>query len=238
MSLHEILNPNTLNDSWKKLYVDSVSVSDSINFVGSNIFPPATIQQNSTGNLIIENTNNNFNVVLKTNGTGNIQLNTGNGFAQLIGSNYSTLNTAPLAINSSGQIVISGSSSGSFTPILQFGGSSTGITYLAQNGAYSSFGNIVFFSINIILSSKGSSVGVATVAGLPIPASGATVLNTANISAANNLFFATSPLVASIQTGSVINLIRIVSGASEVQLDDTNFVNNTAFAISGFYFTN
>ena len=60
----------------------------------------------------------------------------------------------------------------SFTPVLEFGGASTGITYSTQAGYYQYIGGVsngvVFVSVCLILTSKGSSTGTATLT-VPTP---------------------------------------------------------------------
>jgi len=56
---------------------------------------------------------------------------------------------------------------GTFTPELRFGGATTGITYSSRYGRYTRIGNVVFWEIDMVLTSKGSAPGDATVAGLP-----------------------------------------------------------------------
>ena len=56
---------------------------------------------------------------------------------------------------------------GTFTPTIAFGGASVGVTYSTQQGKYWKIGLMVFYSITIVLTSKGSSGGNATVEGLP-----------------------------------------------------------------------
>jgi hypothetical protein len=56
---------------------------------------------------------------------------------------------------------------GTFTPELNFGGASTGITYSSRFGRYTRIGNVVFWDIDMVLTSKGSATGDATIAGLP-----------------------------------------------------------------------
>src|SRR5260221_129364 len=81
---------------------------------------------------------------------------------------------------------------GSFTPGLAFGGASTGITYTTQTGAYTQIGNIVFFSMIINLSSKGTATGNATITGLPVAPGG--FAPRAVIAFANNITLAASYL--------------------------------------------
>jgi len=54
---------------------------------------------------------------------------------------------------------------GTFTPTLAFGGATTGITYGAQTGYYTRIGRQVTLQIRILLTSKGSATGIATVGG-------------------------------------------------------------------------
>ena len=61
---------------------------------------------------------------------------------------------------------------GDFTPVLKFGGGTTGIGYNTQIGRYTKIGRFVQVNITIYLSSKGSSTGVATITGLPFSTAG------------------------------------------------------------------
>ena len=62
---------------------------------------------------------------------------------------------------------------GTWTPVLRFGGTSTGITYTTQTGAYTKYGRDVRCNCNITLTSKGTDTGTLTIAGAPFT-SGAT----------------------------------------------------------------
>jgi hypothetical protein len=57
--------------------------------------------------------------------------------------------------------------SGTWIPALKFGGAAVGITYSTQAGAYSVFGDVVIANFRITLTNKGSSVGTASITGLP-----------------------------------------------------------------------
>ena len=61
---------------------------------------------------------------------------------------------------------------GNWTPVLKFGGGTTGITYNTQIGRYTKIGRQVFINATIYLSSKGSSTGVAQITGLPFATGG------------------------------------------------------------------
>lgn len=63
-----------------------------------------------------------------------------------------------------------------FTPTFSFGGGSTGLTYTDQNGVYTQVGKLVFVSIRLAVSNKGTSTGVALLSGLPKQIIGSTLL--------------------------------------------------------------
>ena len=63
---------------------------------------------------------------------------------------------------------------GTWTPALDFGGGTTGITYSTQVGKYTKIGNLVVVSWRIYLANKGSSTGHAHVGGFPYQLSGLT----------------------------------------------------------------
>jgi hypothetical protein len=61
-----------------------------------------------------------------------------------------------------------------WTPVLKFGGAAVGMTYSTQLGSFEITGDrAISAPFKIILTAKGSSVGVATIEGLPKPVSGA-----------------------------------------------------------------
>lgn len=56
---------------------------------------------------------------------------------------------------------------GTWTPVLSFGGLSTGITYTTQSGNYVKIGRNVMLEFEINLSSRGSATGSAVISGFP-----------------------------------------------------------------------
>ena len=97
---------------------------------------------------------------------------------------FETSNTERVRILSSGGITFNGDTAaanalddyeeGTFTPALDFGGGTTGISYSTQVGKYTKIGNLVVVSWRIYLTSKGSSSGHAHVGGFPYQLSGLT----------------------------------------------------------------
>ena len=60
---------------------------------------------------------------------------------------------------------------GTWTPALEFGGGTTGITYGEQTGHYTKIGRMVFVQADITLTSKGTDTGAAKMTGLPFTSS-------------------------------------------------------------------
>lgn len=125
---------------------------------------------------------------------------------------------------------------GTFTPAITFSGGNTGITYSIQVGSYTRIGNIVFFQLSILLTSKGTSTGSLTITGLPVT-SAATSDNLSTQSIYTNSLASgvTQFLQTFIGTSStVISLRKLVSGAS-TSLADTDLTNTSYFTVAGHY---
>lgn len=124
---------------------------------------------------------------------------------------------------------------GTFTPVIAFGGASVGVTYSAnQFGSYTKVGNIVIFSLLLQLTSKGSSVGTATLTGLPFTAAAsasAIIAFNLNLGAAGVTTMTTGSVSASAAT---VNLQSFAAG-SLANLADTSFANNSILRVSGSY---
>lgn len=122
---------------------------------------------------------------------------------------------------------------GSWTPVLKFGGASTGITYSARNAKYQQIGRYIHVSFEVILTSKGSATGVATLEGLPVTSSasvaGAGASGGGALSYAANMAALSGPVFATIAAGGTtkFNLYQNTA-AGFVTVDDTNFNNNSA----------
>jgi len=127
-------------------------------------------------------------------------------------------------------------SQGTFTPVLSFGGSSTGITYSSRSGNYTTIGNLVFINLVFVLSNKGSSTGQAVVSGLPftIFVDNDFFLNTSIANILSNTF---TYLGIGPSGGSKINLNYSVTGSPQTgsNMDDTFFNNTTQLRLFGFY---
>lgn len=114
---------------------------------------------------------------------------------------------------------------GTFTPVLNFGGVNTGITYAVQLGAYVQIGKVVHVTISITLTSKGAAAGTATISGFPVAAR-----NTANLSQVfpiycDSLTYTSSPIGASLTANSTAATLISMLSANPIQV-----ISNTAFS--------
>jgi hypothetical protein len=121
----------------------------------------------------------------------------------------------------------------SFTPSLTFGGGSTGMTYGTRTGVYVRVGSLVFFSLNIVLTAKGSSTGVAVISGLPVAASSAAY--TAPATYVDGMSSISGAIVALIAPSASACAIYQTATGSTAQLTNSNFTNATNVFLSGVY---
>ncbi len=119
-----------------------------------------------------------------------------------------------------------------FTPVLNFGGATTGITYTTQEGYYNQTGKVIQFQIRIVLSSKGSATGSATITGLPTVANGTEM---AAFMTPENLTFTTQPSCFLLPGSSTILLYQAISAGVATSLNDTHYTNTTRMYITGTY---
>jgi len=127
--------------------------------------------------------------------------------------------------------------SGTFTPVLNFGGATTGITYSVQSGRYSQIGNILHYKINMALSSVGSATGAATITGFPVASAND---NINNYQAITDLANVTPTGIMSIGvTANTTSSSLIYTSVAGVVTTATNttFTNTTTLVFSGWYFT-
>ena len=111
---------------------------------------------------------------------------------------------------------------GTWTPVLRFGGGSTGITYTTQQGRYTRIGRTVTIRFEITLSSKGSSTGEADITGLPYNAAN---LNAFSVYLYSN-FNATYKVGIAYLNAGTINEIAANGTAA---FSDTQFTNTSRF---------
>ena len=117
---------------------------------------------------------------------------------------------------------------GTWTPTLNFGGATTGITYSAQAGAYTKIGRNVFIDFGFTLSSKGSATGSATISGLPF-----SIVTAAAANVDLSYFSMTTSLISLRATGAgtSINLFKnTVATTDNVSsaIQETDFSGTTS----------
>lgn len=145
--------------------------------------------------------------------------------------------TFPATQNASaGANVLDDYEEGTWTPSLKFGGASVGMTYTTQEGHYTKIGNIVIITGYFLLSAKGSSVGSATITGLPFTANSASVYPPVSLS----MSAVTAPLGYERQAYVVPNttemyLQRIGEGGDVYQLTNANFANTSYIMVGCAY---
>lgn len=114
---------------------------------------------------------------------------------------------------------------GDWTPVLSFGGGTTGITYGTQVGRYTKIGRMVSLSFRLTLTSKGSSTGVAVITGVPFaPNLNVPVSTYVDTMAVGPVFY--MPLLAGGTTQ--IDLRYLLAGAA-TDLTDVSFNNTSQF---------
>jgi hypothetical protein len=126
-----------------------------------------------------------------------------------------------------------------FTPSVAFGGSSVGVTYAFRAGAYVKIATMVLFALDVLLTSKGAAVGVATIEGLPFaPSGGFPAGSTAMCPViTSNVTFAAGYLAGFIGGGTNISIINPVTAAGYNTLTNVAFANNSEVLITGMYST-
>jgi hypothetical protein len=125
---------------------------------------------------------------------------------------------------------------GNFTPVVTFGGGSTGITYTAQSGVYTRVGRLVHVEIVILLSSKGSSTGAAVITGLPLTVAQSTAAAGIQASALTAGVGDTYLMAVFNGAATTITLQDIAAGLA-ASITDVDFTNTTLLRIGGVYRT-
>ena len=121
---------------------------------------------------------------------------------------------------------------GTWTPGLQFGGGTTGISYSSRSGSFIKIGTLVYLQGQLDLSSKGSSTGSAVITDLPFTAadlvSGTSQEGSGFISWWSN--FATSNSQTFLwvsESTTLATIYRTNSGVSIANQLDSDWANNT-----------
>ena len=124
-----------------------------------------------------------------------------------------------------------------FIPVLRFGGASVGILYAVQTGKFTRIGNVVNFTLTITLTDNGTSVGAATISGLPYAVAANTSFSMLPIVGIAGLDeFDTNIGASAVSAASVIDLSAYsIDGELGFTLGEPNFNDDASFVISGTY---
>jgi len=128
--------------------------------------------------------------------------------------------------------------SGTWTPGIEFGGASVGLTYVASpGGAYTQILDLIFIVGHVALLTKGTSTGSATLTGIPFQASHSTYQNGAiQIAYASDFAGLTSvPALRASSSGMYLTFKDWGAAGNTTDLDDTNFTDNTNLYFVGWY---
>lgn len=122
------------------------------------------------------------------------------------------------------------STSGTFTPVLKFGGAAVGLTYTTQAGSHTQIDDRVSGEIQIVVNAKGSSTGTITIEGLPVAptANGAAVFFGITVTA-------TGTIMCLISNGSTSLTLWALNGGGATQLTDTAIAAGSNIVISFQY---
>ena len=131
---------------------------------------------------------------------------------------------------------------GIWTPTLRFGGNEVGLTYggapqsVYRGGHFVKIGNVVTFSFRIILTSKGTSVGSATIHGLPYVVGGLPGnYGSAMYSFANNFAIPERATVTIDSSSDIIRLRFVSSTGAFGNVTNSGFNNNSDIILTGTY---
>jgi hypothetical protein len=127
---------------------------------------------------------------------------------------------------------------GTWTLGIEFGGASAGVTYTQTEGKYTKIGNQVTATGFLVLSSKGSSTGTATITGLPFAVANSNGFsNGGAIGFFNTISFADILQLYAETNSSDIYFSQVSNAGSFANTTDANFANNSRIQFSLTYFT-
>lgn len=122
---------------------------------------------------------------------------------------------------------------GTWTPGILFGGLGVGITYSARTGTYTKLGNAVVKSVDITLSSKGSSTGAATYS---LPFTAGTPNTALDVGFYTNFTGLTGAPCGVVSGSTGVCSLYQTAAASTAQITDAAFTATTRFIASATYF--
>jgi hypothetical protein len=123
---------------------------------------------------------------------------------------------------------------GTWTPVINFGGSAGITTYSTQSGSYTKIGNVVTVTCYIAISSKSAATGAATLNGFPFSTSSNASYQTGFIYMSGNLITG-APMTYIGPSASLVNLGQTNGTTGYANLTNTNFSNGGDFIFQTSY---
>lgn len=127
---------------------------------------------------------------------------------------------------------------GTWTPLLAFGGVTTGITYSAHTGTYTLIGREVTCRFHMVLTANGVATGAATIGGLPFAAN-ADLTNTGSAGLCpvySNMANNTETPVLTVAPSATSVKLETFGAAANAAIDDTFFTATTVISGQFSYF--
>lgn len=224
-------------------YVPAANVSGSANAIALTPSPVITSYQQGQGFRFPAIATNTSSVTIATSGLAVRALSTTHGTA-LIGGELVTGGMYDIVDNGTNYVLLGlqgQTSMLSFTPTVSFGGASVGVTYAFQVGNYRLVGGMVFFSLDVLLSSKGSSTGALRIGGLPYAINAAwptAGFNAGPVSLVRVNFSGGTPgycIFNYIPGSTTLGIFDIATSSVLQNITEGSVVNNSEIACSGFY---
>ena len=128
---------------------------------------------------------------------------------------------------------------GTFSPRVQFGGATTGITYSSgyDTGFYTKIGNLVNFGFIVILSNNGSATGGAQISGLPFALNDVVYESITLSVALVNISFADQYWAYMPRNNTLITFRETTNAGTSTDITEANTADNSQFICSGHYIT-
>jgi len=126
---------------------------------------------------------------------------------------------------------------GTWTPIVTFGGGTTGQTYNGNTGTYTKIGRQVTVTCYVEFTNKGTSTGSAVLTGLPFTiGSGIAFFSAPSIGDVRNITFTSILGLYANHSQTSITMGQTSTLGTFTVLDNTNFANNSEFILTATYF--
>ena len=125
---------------------------------------------------------------------------------------------------------------GTWTPVIKFGGATTGITYAAATlGRYTKIGRLVTATCICTLTNKGTATGSATLEGLPFNAANDSIYSAASVGFASGFSSIAGAVLAIVQPNSARTLLYHSNNGAAGALNNSNFTNTSAIYLTASY---